>query len=139
MSALLLALLACRWPSEPTEPEVPVDPVVDSEPPTPDSDPPTEPPADPWSYWPPEDGTRPVCTPRELLWRAENAPRLDNYGGLIALAWHPETGLRTWVELSILRAETLAGLDGRALLRMISPSSLIDGIRQHRGLLKANL
>jgi hypothetical protein len=31
-----------------------------------------------------------------LLWRAENAPRLDNYGGLIALAWHPETGLRTW-------------------------------------------
>lgn len=96
MSALLLALLACRLPAEPTDPVVAVDPPADSDPPIPDSDPPTDPPVDPWAYWPPEDGTRPTCTPRELQWRAENAPRIDVYAGMIALAWHPSTGLRTW-------------------------------------------
>jgi hypothetical protein len=96
MSALLFALLACRLPSEPTDPVVAVDPPADSDPPTLDSDPPTDAPVDPWAYWPPEDGTRPTCTPRELDWRAENAPRIDTYGGAIALAWHPRTGLRTW-------------------------------------------
>jgi hypothetical protein len=35
------------------------------------------------------------CRPRELLWRAENAPRIGLWG-TGGIAWHPTTGLRVW-------------------------------------------
>lgn len=42
-----------------------------------------------------------VCAPRELAWRAANAPAI----GLLAgggIAWHPTTGLRTWGGVELL-------------------------------------
>ena len=35
------------------------------------------------------------CTPRELTWRASNAPRIGRWG-TGGIAWHPATGLRVW-------------------------------------------